>query len=47
MIPPEIRNDNIKTAIINAHASTLPNHHDEDTFTLLKKDSKQIWYVVL
>ena len=41
MMPPDInRTDKILSSIVKAHASTLPNHNDEDRFHLYKHDAR-------
>lgn len=48
-MPQEItRTAKIKTSIISAHASTLPNDHDEDRFSLIHDthSTKQFGFAV-
>ena len=47
MISPEMyRADKIISPMVTAHASTLPNQHDEDRFNLYKHDARHFSFCV-
>ena len=44
ILPPEIQNEKLTSSVVKAHVSNLPNQHNEDRFTLFKKDSEQFCF---